>query len=127
MSEDTGIQKCRLVDELAKHKGKTVYIGARSSFFFIGPAEEALSELPFLVLMMHRIALLASHKRVVGKKLKSVNEEGVKLGQRAVKYVYGHDVANDGIVIIIEGKEFGMFWTREEYLAQKKILLAAIS
>ena len=127
MSEDTCIHRCRLVDELAKHKGKTVYIGARSSFFFIGPAEEALSELPFLVLMMHRIALLASHKRVVGKKLKSVNEEGVKLGQRAVKDVYGHDVANDGIVIIIEGKEFGMFWTREEYLAQKKILLAAIN
>lgn len=121
-------QVCCLSDELAKHIGKMVYIGARSSFFFIGPAEEALASLTFLVLMMRRIAslFLSTRKYVVNRRLKSAQEDGVKLGERKVKKVYNHDMADDGVVVIIEGKEFGMFWTREEYLVQKKLLLEAI-
>ena len=115
-----------LKDELAKHIGETVYIGARSSFFFIGPAEEALASLAFLVLMMRRIAFLSTRKHVVNRRLKSAQEDGVKLGERKVKKVYNHDMANSGVVVIIEGKEFGMFWTRGEYLLQKKLLIEAI-
>lgn len=112
-------------DELAKHIGKTVYIGARSSFFFIGPAEEALASLTFLVLMMRSI-FLSTRKYVVNRRLKSAQEDGVKLGERKVKKVYNHDMADGGVVVIIEGKEFGMFWTRDEYLVQKKLLIEAI-
>lgn len=122
------MERCNvtLKDELAKHIGKTVYIGARSSFFFIGPAEEALSSMAFLVLMMRRIALMTS-KKVSSRRLKLAMDNGEKLAQRLVKQVYDHDMCGGGTCIIIDGKEFGMFWTREEYLVQKKALMSALN
>lgn len=108
-----------LKDELAKHVGDTVYIGARSSFFFIGPAEEALSSLPLICLLLRK-------KEDVARYLKSAQKDGNKLGSRKVKKVYDHEI-DKGKTIIIEGKEFGMFWTRQEYLGQKMALEAFIA
>lgn len=107
-----------LKQELAKHMGKTVYIGAKSSFVFIGPAGEALSSLPLLALMMQ--------KGSIKHRVKTMQDDGMKLGNRKVKKVYDHD--KDGSkTIIIEGREFGMFWTRQECLVQKRALEDAIA
>jgi hypothetical protein len=103
-----------LKEELAKHIGETVFIGARSSFFFIGYAEEALSSLPLICLMLRK-------RENVARYLKCAQRDGEKLGSRKVKKVYDHELGG-GKTIIIEGKEFGMFWTRQEYLGQKKAL-----
>jgi hypothetical protein len=108
-----------LKQELAKHIGETVYIGARSSFFFIGPAEEALSSLPLIVLLLRK-------REDVARYLKSAQRYGDELGSRKVKKVYDHDI-HGCKTIIIDGKEFGLFWTRKEYLAQKTALEALIA
>lgn len=113
-----------LAKELAKYKGRNVYIGARSSFFFIGPSEEALAELPFISTMLRHIASVSRRMGASRHKHIKLNaEEGRKLGRRKVLKAYEHDMYGGGMVIIIEGKEFGMFWTREEYLAERKKLL----
>lgn len=113
-----------LAKELAKYKGMNVYIGARSSFFFIGPSEEALAELPFLSAMLHHIASVSRRMGAAKRRRIKVNkDEGRRLGSRKVIKAYEHDMYGGGMVILIEGKEFGMFWTREEYLAERKKLL----
>ena len=114
-----------LISELAKYKGRNVYIGARSSFFFIGPSEEALSDLPLLSAMLRHIALV-SRRMGVAKRLhgKIDKEEGRRLGCRKVIKSYEHDMFGSGVVILIEGDEFGMFWTRGEYLSERKRLLS---
>lgn len=116
-----------LASELAKYKGRNVYIGARSSFFFIGPSEEALSDLPLLGAMLRHIALV-SRRMGVAKRLhgKIDNEEGRRLGCRKVIKSYEHDMCGIGVVILIEGDEFGMFWTRDEYLSERKRLLSYV-
>lgn len=126
-AEQESIRKCSLIDELAKHRGKTVYIGSRSSFFFVGPAEEALASLGFLSLMLNRIAAIATGKADSHSRRMRINlDDGDKLGKRKVLKVYDHDMCGGETCIIIEGREFGMFWTRSEYLAQKKILVKAL-
>ena len=116
-----------LEEELAKHIGEIVFIGARSSFFFIGPAEEALSSLDFIALMMHRIACISRGLRVMhdskpSRRRKKPKLDGQTLGKRKVLKVYPHDIYDGSTIIIIEGKEFGMFWSRDEYLVQKEAL-----
>ena len=104
-----------LSDELAKHKGKTVFIGVRSSFFFIGPGEEASRDLDAIGLMARCCVSLASHKDIS----RFIKQPHVDIGRRKVlrTYVRNPDDGGDEVVILVEGKEFGAFWTREEYLA----------
>lgn len=113
-----------LANELAKCRGRNVYIGARSSFFFIGPSEEALAELPFISAMLRHIAIVS---RRLGSsrhpRIKVDEGGGRRLGDRRVLKAYEHDALGSGMVILIEGKEFGMFWTRDEYLSERKRLL----
>ena len=116
-SEDT------LIQELAKNKGKTVFIGARSSFFFIGPAEEAITQLAIISAMIKHIALMSSRKK---RKISVSPEDGVRLGKRKVIKTYKHHVC-DSTVILVSGREFGAFWTREEYLKERKKLLEMLS
>jgi len=127
-----------LADELARQSGKTVYIGARSSFFFIGPADEAASDLLTVCAILRRIASMRSansssasrppSRAPSKKRLKICADDADRLGKRRVLSVYDHDIGSGvpgkpggsgGVVIIIEGREFGMFWTREEYLAER--------
>ena len=115
-----------LHDELVKYKDRNVYIGARSSFFFIGPAQEALDELSLLGAMLHHIAAVI-HRTAARKRRKLIESEGSRLGQRRVIKSYEHDMFGSGMVILIEGGEFGMFWTRNEYVAERKKLLEEIS
>lgn len=115
-----------LKDKLALHKGETVYIGARSSFFFIGPAYEALEDLALISAMMKRIASLSRRASRRRKKLRINPEEGKKLGSRKVLNSYAHDMCGGGEVIIVEGNEFGAFWTRREYVAERERLLKTI-
>ena len=134
-------EKMTLADELARQSGKTVYIGARSSFFFIGPADEAASDLLTVCAMLRRIASMRSANssaasrppsRAPSKKRgKICADDADRLGKRRVLSVYDHDIGSGipgnpgrsggsgGVVIIIEGREFGMFWSREEYLAER--------
>ena len=115
-----------LRDELAKHIGKTVFIGARSSYFFAGNAEDALVDLPIVSLM------LAMNQKLSGRKAGSAKVEqmlrtieGVDLGARPVKNVYERSEDGD-IAIIIEGREFGFLWTLEEYVAHRNNFVKAL-
>ena len=116
-----------LADELARHMGKNVLIGVRSSFFFIGPAEEALADLHLAGLLARFCVALSSGKRIPKKALeKAASQE--RIGKRKVVKTYERDPASfDGeIVILVEGSEFGSFWTREEYLDGRKALIEAL-
>ena len=115
-----------LEDELASHGSETVYLGARSSFFFIGPADEAKENLSLISTMLRRIASLSRNASRRSRRWKIYPEDGRKLGRRKVISCYKHDMCGGGTVIIIEGKEFGMFWTRLEYLAERERLLKTI-
>ena len=121
-----GERKC-LIDELAANSGKNVMIGVRSSFFFIGPAEEAIADMHIVGLMARFCLPFYSHKKVPFKVLKkaSMSED---VGKRKVLRTYLRDpIGNDDdIVIIVEGNEFGAFWTRDEYLDGRKALIEAL-
>ena len=115
------VKRC-LLDELALHKGKTVMIGARSSFFFIGPSEEAISDIETLGLMNKYCVTLYNHKKLPKS---AALERGSEVGNRDVRDVFAPISAprSESVVILVSGKEFGMFWTRDEYLSGRKALL----
>lgn len=116
-----------LHDELAKHTGKTVFLGARSSFFYIGPCEEAISDLFLIGLMECSYAAIGRIARNSdGNAQKPRARFKIKdalVGDRHVTEIYNR---GDGVVILVEGGGFGAFWTRNEYLAGKDIFLKAI-
>lgn len=116
-----------LTDELARHKGKTVLIGVRSSFFFIGPAEEALADIHLIGLLARFCVAFASRKGVSKSALKKASQKE-DIGKRKVIRTYARDLIgnSDDVVILIEGSEFGSFWTRREYLAGRKALIEAL-
>lgn len=117
--------KRSLKEELAAHSGKVVLLGARSSFFFIGPAEEAMADWHLLSQMVKLCGPLAAHKDVTGLLPVDMDDVGER---RVVKsYVRDEDYCKDQVVIIVEGRELGAFWSREEYLAGKDALLAAMA
>ena len=121
-----GEGKC-LIDELAAHIGKNVMIGVRSSFFFIGPAEEAISDIHIVGLLAKFCIAFSAHKRVSKRALRKA-EISEDVGMRKVVRTYVRDPIgiDDDVVIIVEGKEFGAFWTREEYLDGRKALIEAL-
>ena len=117
----------RLRDELAKHIGETVLIGVRSSFFFIGPCEEAISDLEMLGLMSRCCVALSSGKSIE-KIAKAFSSRPDDIGERMVSRTSVRSFSgNEETVIIIEGKEFGSYWTRAEYLAGRQALIAELS
>lgn len=113
-----------LVDELRRHKGKTVMLGVRSSFFFIGPSEEALEDIDAIGIMAKACVSLAANKSV-----RHVSRQDI--GCRKVVKTYVRSQATldspEEVVILIEGNEFGAFWTRDEYLSGRKALEASIA
>jgi hypothetical protein len=113
-----------LVDELRKHKGKTVMLGVRSSFFFIGSSEEALEDIEAVGIMAKACVSIAANKGVR-------NVERQDIGCRNVVKTYVRNRATidspEEVVILIEGSEFGAFWTRDEYLSGRKALEASIA
>ena len=113
-----------LKDELAKHKGKTVLVGSKSSFFYVGPCEEALSDLHSLGLM-NRFCIALSAKKDISKQIAKYDED---IGLRKVcnTYVRDSEYGADEVVILVEGKELGAYWTREEYLIGRKALNTAL-
>lgn len=119
-----------LRDELARHMGKTVFLGARSSFFYVGPCEEAISDLFLIGLMECSYAAIGRSTKTDSDPSKSRSKSRSKfkikealVGDRRVTEVYDRD---DGVVILVEGGGFGTFWTRKEYLAGKDVFLKAI-
>lgn len=114
-----------LRDELGRQKDRTVLLGTRSSFFFIGPASEALADLTLVGQMAKLCVTLAARRPVTAAALRRATCD---IGQRTIVRQYVRDAACDGdeTVILVEGNEFGAFWTREEYLAGKQSLLAAL-
>lgn len=112
-----------LKEELAKHIGETVLIGVRSSFFFIGPCEEAISDLNMLGLMSKCCVALSMNKSIE-KTLSSPIDD---IGCRSVSKVYKRNMfGNEDTVILIHGREFGAYWTRAEYLAGRQALCAEL-
>ena len=113
-----------LVDELRRQKGKTVMLGVRSSFFFIGPSEEALEDIDAIGIMARACVSLAANKSV-----RHVSRQDI--GCRKVVKTYVRSLATldspEEVVILIEANEFGAFWTRDEYLSGRKALEASIA
>lgn len=113
-----------LIDELRRHKGKTVMLGVRSSFFFIGPSEEALEDIEAVGIMAKACVSIAANKVVR-------HIERHDIGCRKVVKTYVRNQATldspEEVVILIEGSEFGAFWTRDEYLSGRKALEASIA
>ena len=114
-----------LRDELGRQKDRTVLLGTRSSFFFIGPASEALADLTLVGQMSKLCVTLAARRPVTAAALRRATCD---IGQRTIVRQYVRDAACDvdETVILVDGKEFGAFWTREEYLAGKQSLLYAL-
>ena len=123
----TGCEGKCLIDELAAQSGKNVLIGVRSSFFFIGPAEEAIADMHLVGLLARFCVAFASNKRVSKNSLRKA-EMSEDIGKRKVLRTYVRDPAGneDDVVIIVDGKEFGAFWTRDEYLDGRKALIEAL-
>ena len=119
----------KLIDELPKYNGKTVLLGVRSSFFFIGPCEEAQRDMRLIGLMARVCVAVAAHKKLSVAVLTKLRNAPGDIGERRVvrTYVRNPDLGGDEIVILIEGKEFGSFWTREEYLAGRQTLQDALA
>lgn len=119
----------KLIDELAKHNGKTVLLGVRSSFFFIGPCEEAQRDMRLIGLMARVCVAIAAHKKLSVAVLTKLRNAPGDIGERRVvrTYVRNPDLGGNEIVILIEGKEFGSFWTRDEYLAGRQTLQDALA
>lgn len=119
-------QHITLIEELAKHKGKTVYLGVKSSFFFVGPCEEAIRDISFLDIVERSYAAFICRKTGFAQRGPSSSDEKSVADRRVVK-VYPRDSGEKGeVVILLEGRGFGMFWTRREYLAGRDVLQKAI-
>lgn len=112
-----------LIDELRKHKGKIVMIGARSSFFFIGPSEEAIEDIDTVGIMAKMCVSLVSNKCL--KRIKRIDIRNRKVVKTYVRSHAMIDSAEE-IIILIDGVELGAFWTRSEYLSGKRVLEASI-
>lgn len=115
------VKRC-LIDELALHSGKNVMIGAKSSFFYIGPSEEAISDIGTLSLLNKYCVAMYNQKRLPKSALNARIDD---VGKREVVESFRRISAYDGceVAIIIAGREFGVFWTRDEYLEGKKAIL----
>ena len=113
-----------LRDELGRQKDRTVLLGTRSSFFFIGPASEALADLTFVGQMAKLCVTLSTRRPVTAAALRRATCD---IGQRTIVRQYVRDAVcgGDETVILVSGNEFGAFWTREEYLVGKEALRAA--
>lgn len=111
------------MSELARHTGKIVFLGVKSSFFFVGPCEEALRDISFLDAMERSYAAFMGRKTGFGQK----GSSGGRIADRKVRKVYPRDSGRPReVVILLEGGGFGMFWTRREYLAGRIVLRKAI-
>ncbi len=119
------MRKRCLIDELSANKGNTVFLGVRSSFFYIGSAEEAINDIQVVGLMAKFCVPLTSGKEVSDK---IAATSGHDIAGRHVLNSYNRE-SPDGqreVVIIIDGKEYGAFWTRAEYLAGRQMLIDAL-
>ena len=115
-----------LIEELEKHRGKTVYLGVKSSFFFVGPCEEPIRDLSFIDILERSYAAFMGRK--IGFSQINIGLRGeARISDRRVVKVYPRDSGCGGeVVILLEGRDFGMFWTRSEYLAGRSVLQEAL-
>ena len=120
-------QHITLMDELARHKGKTVYLGVKSSFFFVGPCEEAVRDISFIDIVERSYAAFMGRKTGFVQANAAAMRGEPKIADRRVVKVYPRDSGRRGeVVILLEGRGFGMFWTRREYLAGRGVLQKAL-
>lgn len=106
-----------LKEELERHPGKTVFLGARSSFFFVGPSSEALMDLILIDRMERAYAEMICGRIGFAKADADSRPSSEPIENRPVAEVYVRESGEEGeLVIIVEGREFGAFWTRAEYL-----------
>lgn len=117
----------KLSEELIKHPGDTVYLGTRTSFFFVGPSEEAIRDIVLVDRMERAYADYIGRKIGFAKIAKSDMPKEC-IGERNVTDVYKRDSGVEHeVVIIVEGREFGAFWTRNEYLKGRDAFRRALN
>lgn len=92
----------------AINKGTILFIGSASSFFFAGTAEEFFE-------LRERIEDTLKFQWVKAKARDGRAEPFLPFEKRSILSVYKR-LSNDGIVVLLEGREQGPFWTREEFL-----------
>jgi hypothetical protein len=112
-----------LKDELAMCSGKTVFIGMRSSFFYVGPAEEAIADMDLLGIMSRCSTAIVS-----GKADAAMLKDGGRpdISCSLVKKAYPRSGSDDEFVIVVEGRDPGAFWTRDEYLSGRRKLVSIL-
>lgn len=116
-----------LKEELEAHEGDVVYLGTRSSFFYVGPAREALDDMVLIDRMERAYAALIG-SRIGFAKIHASKMPKCCIGDRSVVEAYERDSGVEHErVIIVEGREFGAFWTREEYLRGRRAFRAALN
>ena len=93
----------------AINKGTILFIGSASSFFFAGTAEEFFE-------LRERIEDTLKFQWVKAKARDGRAEPFLPFEKRSILSVYKR-LSNDGIVVLLDGREQGPFWTREEFLS----------
>ena len=139
-----------LKEYLEKADRETIlHIGAGNSFFFVGPKGEFKSEDIDTFFKDNAKRRCENYVKCISRSLERVFNDGLeeKMKQQSHRRIkehlqpilsnvtYLHDFApvidrevkevykriqDDGIVVIIEGTEFGPYWDRKEYLEDRE-------
>lgn len=139
-----------LQEYLEKANADTIlHIGAGNSFFFVGPKGEFKPEDIDAFLRGEAKRRCENYVKCISRSLERVFSDGPKektkqSSHRRIKeylqpilsnVTYLHDfvpvidrevketykrLQGDGIVVIVEGTEFGLYWDREEYLEYRE-------
>ncbi len=98
---------------------KVIFVGSRTSFFFIGPARifaEKYDEIE------------KAEKKKAPRPTRYDNDTDYKyvpIKDRRIKDTYER-IENDGHVIILEGRESGNYWFEHEYAKANPDILSSI-
>lgn len=96
----TVMKKCNVMLHVGTEEG--------SSFIFVGTPEEYFST--------------SAKRRVRGGKMSETEPLDKQIGRRKVIEAYER-ISEDGVVVIVEGKEKGVYWNKAEYDADVKEIL----
>lgn len=139
-----------LREYLEKADADTIlHIGSRNSFFFVGPKEEFDPENIDAFFKGEAKRLCEDYVKRISRSLERVFSDGLEektkqSSHRRIKehlqpilsnITYLHDftpvidrevkeaykrIQGDGIVVIVDGTEFGLYWDRKEYLEHRE-------
>lgn len=88
--------------------GEILFVGAKSSYFFIGVKEEFIRNMDRVSVDLMMDTCITQEKR----------EKFISIRERKVVDIYDR-LQGDGTVLILEGDEQGQYWFLEEYQRSK--------